>query len=121
MRGERSSHANSVGSAALGRQPRGIGALSVKQQEEVIDMLRSGAGQKEIAELFGVSKNVIVGVWARHGEPQHRREPTSIGQRLDALHAQLDRVLAETRDVGRMPEPEREPGKGHARYAGPRR
>ena len=85
---------------------RGDGALSVDRQEEVIQMLQSGAPQKAVAQAFGVTKNVIAGVWARHGE---RREPTTLHNRLDALHDQLDRVIAETAGVGRITEPEREP------------
>ena len=72
-------------------------------------MLQSGEPQKAVAQAFGVTKNVIAGVWARHGEPGTRREPTTLHNRLDALHAQLNRVLAETAGVGRIAEPEREP------------
>ena len=89
--------------------PRGSGALTVEQQTRVIEMLKSGSGQREVAQHFEVSKNVVAGVWARHGNPGTRREPTTLGQRLDALHEKLDRVLAETRGIGRIPEPEPEP------------
>jgi transposase len=75
----------------------------------VIEMLKSGARQKEVAARYGVSKNTVAGVWARHGNPGTRREPTTLGQRLDALHERLDRVLAETRGIGRIPELERTP------------
>jgi len=89
--------------------PRGSGALTVEQQTRVIEMLKSGASQKAVAERLGVSKNTVAGVWARYGEPGSRRVPTTLYTRLDALHETLDRVLAETRGVGRIPEGEREP------------
>lgn len=58
-----------------------------------------------IGERFGVSKNVVIGHAARRGwasrkGPRNIRRapaPSTISARLDALHAKLDRVLAETR------------------------
>ena len=89
------------------RTLRGDGALSVEEQLRVIEMIKSGAAFKTAGEHFGVSRNVVAGVWARFGEPGS--EPTTLHTRLDALHAKLDKVLAETRHVGRIAEPEREP------------
>jgi hypothetical protein len=88
---------------------RGSGALHPVEQEIALDMLRAGTSQRVVAEAFGVTKNTIAGIWARHGEPQiigTYPEPTTLPQRLDALNAKLDRVLAETRGVGILaPEP----------------
>ena len=91
------------------RNLRGDGALSVDQQEQVIEMVKTGA-------TLPTRRQAV------HRQPKHRRrrlgplrrtraavQPTTLGQRLDALHAQLDRVLAETTGVGRIPEPEPEP------------
>ena len=72
-------------------------------------MLKSGATYQRAADRMGVSRNTVAGVWSRFGDPVPRHQPTTLGQRLDALHAKLDRVLAETRGGGRIPEPEREP------------
>lgn len=52
----------------------------------------------EVRQLTEAIGKVLAG----HGAP------TTLGERLDALQAQLERVLAETRGVGRIPEPERE-------------
>ena len=90
-------------------RPRGYGALSVYRQEQVVDMIKAGATIRNVAERLGVSRNTVAGIWSRHGEPGTRRVPTTLGQRLDALHAKLDRVLAETRGIGRIPESERVP------------
>ena len=72
-------------------------------------MIKAGATIRNVAERLSVSKNTVAGIWSRHGEPGTRRVPTTLGQRLDALHAKLDRVLAETRGIGRIPESERVP------------
>lgn len=53
-----------------------------------------------IAERFNVTKNAVIGHAHRKGwEPRGSRtkEPTTLPQRLDALHAKLHQVLAETR------------------------
>jgi hypothetical protein len=86
---------------------RGWGVLGVEDQQKVLDMLRAGTVQRLVAEAFGVSRNTIVGIWARHGEPVSAGpDPTTLYERLDALNAKLDRVLAETRGVGILaPEP----------------
>jgi hypothetical protein len=63
-------------------------------------MLKAGAPQKQVATHYRVTKNTVAGVWYRHGSPGTRREPTTLHTRLDALHAKLDRVLAETLGVG---------------------
>lgn len=102
---------------AQGRRERGIGAFTVEQQAEVIDTLKSGLSQKQVAEHFGVSKNVVAGIWARFGDPGARREPTTLGQRLDALHTKMDRVLAET--LGRRAHPRTRTGEEVRRPWGP--
>jgi hypothetical protein len=76
--------------------------LGIEDQQKVLDMLRAGTPQRLVAEAFGVTKNTIVGLWHRHGEPGKIESlaPTTLDERLDALNANLDRVLAETRGVG---------------------
>jgi hypothetical protein len=52
--------------------------------------------------MFGVTKNVIIGQAFRRGWKAHqfaklkRRPRTTLYQRMDALDAKLDQVLAET-------------------------
>ena len=79
---------------------RGWGVLGVEDQLRVLGMLRGGMTQAAVAAEFGVTKNTIVGIWRRHGEPVEPVEPSTLYERLCALHAKLDRVLAETRGIG---------------------
>ena len=72
-------------------------------------MVKSGATYQRAADRMGVSRNTVAGVWARHGDPVPRHQPTTLWERMDALHNKLDRVLRETTGVGRIPEPERAP------------
>lgn len=64
-----------------------------------------------IGERFGVSKGAVIGRADRGGwTPRQspivfRIPPTTIYQRIDALHAALDRVLAETRPCDRHHKP----------------
>jgi transcriptional regulator with XRE-family HTH domain len=76
--------------------------LGVEDQHRVLDMLRGGMTQAAVADRFGVTKNTIAGLWSRHGEPIKNENiaPTTLDERLDALNAKLDRVLAETRGIG---------------------
>jgi hypothetical protein len=81
---------------------RGCGVLHPVEQEIALDMLRAGTSQRLVAEAFGVTRNTIVGLWHRHGEPIKNENiaPRTLYERLDALNAKLDRVLAKTRGVG---------------------
>lgn len=85
------------------RNVRGSGTLDVEQQEEVIDMIRASATTKDVSQRFGVSRNTVIGIWNRHGEPMPRvLASTTLDSRLDALHAKMGRVLAENVGVGRL-------------------
>jgi hypothetical protein len=79
---------------------RGWGVLGVEDQHRVLGMLREGMTQAAVADRFGVTKNTIAGLWSRHGKPVELAPPLTLHERLDALHAKLDRVLAETRGIG---------------------
>ena len=83
---------------------RGSGLLGVDEQELALDLIRSGKSRAHVARAFGVTKNVMSGLWARHGNPvaKNTREPTTLRQRLDAIHARMDAVLAAT-NVPRIP------------------
>ena len=86
------------------------GALDAPAIEAALAMLESGLSQKAVARRFGVSKNTIAGLWHRHGSPQIMHPAkTTMAERLEALHARLDAVLAATLGVGRIPESERKP------------
>ena len=90
--------------------PRGSGALSVDQQDEAIALIAGGLSQKQVATRYGVTKNVIASLWYRLGDPQPRpSDATTMFERLDALHARMNAVLAETIGVGRIKEPEQKP------------
>jgi hypothetical protein len=63
--------------------------------------------QQAVADRLGVTKNTVAGIWARAGRGVSSRVTTMSG-RLDALHARMDAVRAETVGVGRMPNKPRE-------------
>ncbi len=88
---------------ARGNAVRGNGMLGVGQQEDVLGLLGTGKSQEWVARRYGVSRNVIAGVWRRHGEPVRHREPTTLVERCDRLHARFDAVLRATAGVGRLP------------------
>lgn len=91
------------------QRPRGYGALTVEQMVSAIGMLRAGLSQSAVGAHFGVTKNTIAGIWRCRGNGEARGpEPTTMSDRLDALHARMDAVLAVTLGVGRVPEPPRE-------------
>jgi transposase-like protein len=72
-----------------------------------MEMLESGMSQKAVAKAFGVTKNTIAGIWARHGSPSpspKRPQPTTLFQRCDALEARMRAVLDATEGVGRITE-----------------
>ena len=82
------------------------GALDAPAIHAALAMLESGLSQKEVARRLGVSKNTIAGLWHRHGSPKGPAK-TTMAERLDALHARLDAVLAATLGVGRIPGSEK--------------
>ena len=99
------------------RSERGLGALTVERQDEVLGLLAAGRSQGWVARRYEVSKNVIAGIWRRHGEPVRQREATTLYERCDRLHAACDGVLRATAGVGRVPGERREVGKvGLARW-----
>ena len=83
---------------------RGWGVLRAAQQDQALDMLRSGMTQQATADQIGVSKNIIAGIWNRQGDPVAMRDAATLFARCDALHAQMDAVLAETLGVGKIVE-----------------
>ena len=91
--------------ADLPQCQRGTGRLSVEQQERALAMIEAGLTSGAVARAFGVTRNVIAGIRARHGGTPK----TTMDERLDALHERLDAVLAATLGVGRIPESERKP------------
>ena len=84
--------------------PRGLGQLSVAQQQAALGMLRDGMSQQRVADGFGVTKNTVAGLWHRQGEPEVLYEPSTLFERCDALHARLDAVLAKTAVGGKLTE-----------------
>ncbi len=76
----------------------GSGALDLEQQALALALLRGGMSQKAVAAQFGVTKNVIAGIYARSNEGP--APATTLHERCDALAARMERVLAETRGVG---------------------
>jgi transposase-like protein len=89
------------------RTERGSGALSIEQRGRVLEMLESGMTQKAVAAAFGVTKNTVAGIWARHGSPSpspKHPQPTTLVQRCDALEARMRAVLDATEGVGRIAE-----------------
>lgn len=76
---------------------------------------QEGLTSYEIARLHGVSRNIVTGLATRRGwkhkpkpmppePPPPRVDPpwSTVFTRLDEEHAKMDRVLAETRNVGRL-------------------
>jgi len=76
--------------AGLPQCQRGIGQLSVEQQEQALAMIEAGLTSGAVARAFGVTRNVIAGIRARHGGTPK----TTMDERLDAMHARLDAVLS---------------------------
>ena len=72
----------------------------------ILELLDSGLTQGQVAQKLGITKNTVAGIWRRadRGVPGTHPARTTMLQRLDAMHAKLDRVLAENVGVGRMPE-----------------
>ena len=87
------------------RTSRGYGTLDLAAQEHALLMLRAGRSQAEVARHLNVTKNIVAGIWARHGDPQiPGPDPSTLFGRLGALHANMDIVLAENLGVGRVPD-----------------
>lgn len=78
-----------------------VRGLSLVDEARALKMLRSGATQSSVAIIFGVTKNTISGIWSRRGDP--KRESMTTYDRLNALDVVLDRVLADTRNIERIP------------------
>jgi hypothetical protein len=80
-----------------------------KRNAAVLALLDTGMTQQAVADRLGITKNTVAGIWARAGRgiPKDGAWST-MGQRLDALHARMDAVRAETVGVGRMPNKPRE-------------
>ncbi len=86
---------------------RGKGKLGIAEQHHAIAMVKAGLSQKAVAAHYGVTKNTIAGIWSRHGSPEYKprgADPTTLWTRCDAMHAQLDAVLAANAGVGRIVE-----------------
>lgn len=76
----------------------------------ILCLLDGGLTQGQVGQKLGISKNVVSGIWARAGRGTPRRgKPSTMLDRIDAMHACLDHVLSENVGVGRIPEPEQEP------------
>jgi|SRR5215472_10586771 len=63
----------------------------------VIAQFRLGHGPGAIARILGITKNQACGYLYRAGlcTRVFKKHRTSMAERLDALHARMDRVLAE--------------------------
>ncbi len=81
-----------------------MNALSKEEVARALGMIRSGASQADVARTFGVTKNVIGGLWHRHGEPVES-PPSTVYDRCGALEARMEAVLRETLGVGKEPNP----------------
>ena len=100
-------------------------ALNAKQVGEARVLWDKGETAGNIGKVFGVTKSVIVGIAYRNGWPKRpngwfvaspapppiprvpladRAVENGLFARMDALHATLDRILAETKGIGRIPD-----------------
>ncbi len=87
---------------------RGVSGPPLKYDEATLAEMRrlweeTDKPAAEIGQLFGVSKSTVIGQahrreWLLRGSFSRVR---TLDQRLDAYHAALDKVLAETLGVGR--------------------
>ena len=73
----------------------GSGALDLEQQALALALMRGGMKQHEVAAQFGVTKNVVAGVWARWGAvpgaPPNARS-ASIAPQSASQQALADRI-----------------------------
>ena len=75
------------------------------RDEQIIALRTEGVTMREIGKRLGVTKAVCCSVIHRKApdlkDPSRFRgaEPRTLYQRCDALHAQMDAVLAATKDV----------------------
>ncbi len=83
---------------------------NAERNRTIISMLDNGLTQADAAFALGLTKNVVAGVWKRAGRGAPMRDAkATMPERLDALHAAMDAVLAETVGIGRIKEPEQRP------------
>jgi hypothetical protein len=67
----------------------------------ILALLDTGMTQGAVADRLGITKNTVAGIRSRAGLCVPAGPPAStMAQRLDALHARMDAILAETRGVG---------------------
>lgn len=75
-------------------------------EAEAERLLAAGLSMSQVGARFGVSKSVIKGVAARRGwetsPPTHEAPIRTTADRLDALHAKMDAVVAATRGIPRV-------------------
>lgn len=77
---------------------------------EILALLDEGMSQQKAADRLGVTKNTVAGIGARAGRCLPRNgAATTMLERLDALHARMDAVLAETVGIGRVPDTPKSP------------
>lgn len=88
------------------------GALAVEHRAEAEALYAAGVPAKAVGERFGVSRCVILGIahrqgWISGALPRYRPAPRrTLHDRLDALHARMDALLAECAKVkSHLPEP----------------
>ena len=79
------------------------GPLTADDRALVLTLLDAGMTQGQVALRLGVTKNTVAGIWARTGRGNPAVPVSTMAQRLDALHARLDAVLAATMGVPRVP------------------
>ncbi len=84
-----------------------LGSGLLKGREDEVRLLweDSGLSARQIAERMGVSKNVVSGIVSRRGWRTNNPQPAlwrTMDERLAAIHAKLDRVLAETEPAIRL-------------------
>jgi hypothetical protein len=94
--------AQQLANLALGNTPK-YSAATLEQMRAMWEETEMTAAQ--IGARFGLSKSTVIGQASRR-RWRERYTPAAdyrtFAQRIDALHAEMDRVLAETRGVGRI-------------------
>lgn len=92
--------------------PKGPGPFwsAENRIERLCELWKTGMTTALMAVELGTTKNAIIGMRARLGLKERAPigpEPTTLFQRMDAIHANVDRVIAETWGVGRVPDSQR--------------
>lgn len=85
--------------------------MTPDQHAKAREMWEAGRTAGQIAQRLGVTRNAIIGLanrgkWPPHGEAQQwltGPEPTTLFERLDALHAKFDAVVKAIGTVPRVP------------------